>query len=151
MLDGDWVFHKFRLCLFPNDQLSSILSLCFCRSVTQQSRATHWSRDGPGTGQTVRAHIFSFYLTSCLLLSAVPVSSVLVPLRTESLRSQWVLAATAVAVQWEGWRSYKEKPPPGGTSTTGGRWRWKVTAPRKRQTPQRTDHTCDCIQQLFVC
>lgn len=60
----------------------------------------------------------------------------------ESLRSQWVLAATAVAVQWGGWRRCRGRPPRGGTSTTGGRWRWKATAPRKRLTPLKTDLCC---------
>lgn len=58
---------------------------------------------------------------------------------SESLRSQWALAATAVAVLWGDWRKCRGRPPPGGTSTTGGRWRWKAMARRKRPTPLKTD------------
>lgn len=55
----------------------------------------------------------------------------------ESPRSLWALAATAVAVQWGGWRRCKGRPPQGGTSTTGERW--KAMAPLKRRTPLKTD------------
>lgn len=30
---------------------------CCCRSITQQGRVAHWSRDGPGTRQAVRAYL----------------------------------------------------------------------------------------------
>ena len=83
--------------------------------------------------------LLCFPLSSLLLSFVLHKSPFLSPCCPELPRSQWVLAATAVAALLGGWRRCRGRPLPGGTSTTGGKWRWKVMAPQKRRTPLKTD------------